>query len=189
MKELIAEGKLGKLLAGSIEFRDTFPDLKESGWRLKPEVGGGGHLIDNISHRIDLFVDLFGDTSEITGIAVFSEETGAENSFSLSVKFRNGIIGTATGNVDNSLRVDRFQIIGTEAEIISDPLDGCSFVLRSRNGEETFSFEPYPAPHLGLVRHIEEVLSGDTENKAPGRGGAITDNIFDKAVRSSMQTP
>ncbi len=185
MKELIAEGRLGRLLAGSIEFRDTFPGIKESGWRLQPEVGGGGHLIDNISHRIDLFVDLFGDTDEIAGSAVYSDETGAEEALSLSVRFQNGIIGTATGNVDNSLRVDRFQIIGTEAEIVSDPLDGCSFVLRSREKEELFSFDPFPAPHLGLIQHIEKVLAEKGTNGSPGRDGLITDRIWDRSIRQT----
>ena len=100
LNKAIKEGKLGKLLWGSaktIWYRDE--EYFSNPWRGTWEHDGGGALINQSIHYIDLLVHLFGDAKSVSGKCrtllhkqIETEDLGVAN-----IEFANGTIGTIEG--------------------------------------------------------------------------------------------
>lgn len=131
-KELIEEGKIGRILSfracylhsGSVD-----PN-KPIGWKMEKSIGGGGVLFDIGSHVLDLMYYLLGDYASVFAKTEITynerpDKLGnlikieAEDAAFLTVKMRNGAIGTieaskiATGANDEL----RFEIHGDKGAI------------------------------------------------------------------------
>ena len=115
-------------------------------------------------------------------IALIVAGVRIEKAASMSIRFKNGALGSVTGDFDFHRGFDRFELIGSRGEIATNNLDGHSFTFRSGGSEEVFAFEPFPAPHMGLIRHIEDTLAGRDCNLFSGVSGAITDIALDRGL-------
>ena len=184
MRELIREGRIGKPVQAFIDISCPIRDYSPERWRNDPEIGGGGPFVDIGSHRLDVMAYLLGEAHSVCGVTTtFDRECRVEQAVSLSIRFKSGAQCTAVGDYYSGRHADRFTIIGTEATIESERLDGHAFVLKKGQHEEAFRFDPYPAPHLGLIRHVENVLLDGAPNETSGRAALVTEKILDAVVR------
>ena len=184
MAELIDAGRLGTLAAAQIDFAIAAPPTYDWGWRIDPPISGGGLFVDVVSHRIDLMIRLLGPPESARGLTATFGTTGAvEDVAAATIRFANGAVCSVQGDFASARTADRFVIAGTDAAIVADPLDGHAFTFTTADGTEDFRFDPYPAPHLGLIRHIERVLEGREPNGASGRQGLLTDIVIDEVLR------
>ena len=150
------------------------------GWRLQSDISGGGLFADIVSHRIDLMVYFLGEPVVVNGMAVkFDPASGVEEAAMLAVKFKSGALCNISGDFASSRRSDRFVIAGTKGCICTDRIDSHNFFISVGGNIEELAFSPDPAPHLGLIRHIERVLSGQKPNCSPGDEGMLTDSLLD----------
>ena len=184
MKELIGAGRIGMPVLAQIDFAQPPIPGHEWGWRLRPEISGGGLFVDVVTHRIDLMVHLMGEPETACGLSARPDPAGrVEEAASLAVEFRNGAICSISGDFASPRKADRFLIAGDKGVICSEHLDGQAFTLDAGGAVETFQFAPYSAPHVGLVRHIERVLRDHEGNQCPGEAGMCTDAILDMGLR------
>ncbi len=184
MKELIDSGRIGRPLTAQIDFAQPSAPGYDSGWRVQPEISGGGLFVDVVTHRIDLMVYLLGEPQEVCGLsATYDPSSPVEQAAALSVRFAEGALCSITGDFASVRSADRFVIAGSEGVIDAPRLDGHGFSLRSGAATEEFRFEPLSAPHLGLIRHIERVLAGREPNASPGAHGLLTDRILDEGLQ------
>lgn len=185
MRELLADGRIGTLVHGQIDF--AMPPLADYDWRwrVKPEISGGGLFVDVVTHRIDLMVHLLGEPTFACGTrSIFSPGGNVEDVATLGVRFASGAQCSVVGDFHSHRSADRFVLAGTQGTIHTDRLDGHAFNLTRGDMCEQFAFAPLPAPHVGLVRHIERVLAGAEANDCSGRDGRSTDLILDWGLRS-----
>ena len=188
MKELIDSGRIGRPTTALIEYaQPPAPNTPwGGGWRVQPEISGGGLFVDVVSHRIDLMIYLLGQPDKVCGLtALVDPSTGAEQAASLSVRFAGGALCSVSGDFASNRSADRFVIAGTDGTIESPRLDGHAFNLITGQSVEQFSFNPLPAPHLGLVRHIEDVLAHRRPSAASGEQGLLTDLVLDHGLRTA----
>lgn len=189
MRKLIREGRIGRPVQAFVDIAHG-PPANTNIWRFDPEISGGGLFVDTGSHRVDVIVSLLGEVDEVCGVATtFDPECRVEQAVSLCLRFRSGAQCVVTGDFYSRRRADRLEIIGTEGKVFAERLGEHAFVLQSGEARETFSFDPYPAPHLGLIRHIEEVLLDGKTNESSGRDGLITEKVLDAAVRRFLFFP
>lgn len=185
MAELISDGAIGDLIHVKVEFAQAYRQGFDWGWRTQPDVSGGGLFADLLSHRIDLAISFLGEPQSVAGERrkVYPDSI-PEDLVSLVIGFQSGAQATVIGNFATSMNLDRFVLTGTHGEIATDSLDGHAFTLR-RSGKqpESMSFDRFPAPHLGLVRHIEQALASGRVNGVAGSEGVWTDWILDEGVR------
>jgi len=180
MKRMIEAGKIGRPLLAQIDFEQPMPADGDIGWRGDPQVSGGGLAADVVAHRLDLLDYLFGPPVDIAGHSTRSTRNLAvEGAAVASVRSESGTLWSVRGAFDGARHLDRFRIVGTEGEIDANPLDGHAFTTRIGDDVQQHRSEKDPAPHLGLIRHIEQVLAGRTENAASGRAGMQTDRVLD----------
>ena len=185
MKEIVDSGRIGTVVHGQIDF--GLPQLEgyDWGWRIDPAIAGGGLFVDVVTHRIDLMVHLLGEPTSACGVcSTFAPEGKVEDVATLSVRFASGAQCGVVGDFHSQRAADRFVLAGTEGTIHTERLDGHAFSLTVDDKCEQLAFEPLPAPHLGLVRHIERVLAGSEANCCSGRDGRLTDLILDWGLRS-----
>jgi len=189
MKELIDGGSIGRPLQGQIDF--AMPPLPgyDWGWRIKPEISGGGLFVDMVSHRIDLMVYLLGEPAETHGLrAETNPASSAEEVISLSTRFKSGAVCSISGNFASPRKADRFLIAGTKGVLCAESLDSQTFTFTTEENTKEYPFQRDPAPHKGLIQHIEKVVFGQVDNQCSGHAGLYTDLILDGGLKTAAKT-
>jgi predicted dehydrogenase len=93
--QIIASGRLGALVAASVVWATRKPDeYFNTVWRTQP---GGGPLLINAIHEIDMLRHLCGEIDQVSGIKSNAMRGFAvEDSAALLLQFANGCLGTLT---------------------------------------------------------------------------------------------
>lgn len=92
-KELLDKGSLGNLLTFRLLF-GGYMDMADT-WHVKKELSGGGVIMDNGPHAIDLIRYLFGDVASVSAEARDAQGIGVEDTAKLNFILKNGLTGTA----------------------------------------------------------------------------------------------
>ncbi len=112
-KEIIKSNALGNLIMfnGTIYVSQLFKQGK--GWRYEKDKSGGGVLMMQGSHLIDLILWYFGDVESVSGFVRnwYSKET--EDFAHCLFKFKSGL----TGWMDSSWSVRNHRLVETKIEI------------------------------------------------------------------------
>lgn len=92
-KQLIEEGKLGRLAMFRNRFSGLFAGVEDR-WFSNPEVAGGGTMLDTAIHAIDLFRYLAGDIQSVSGeTGTFLPGLKVEDSAVVSLRSASGVLG------------------------------------------------------------------------------------------------
>jgi predicted dehydrogenase len=162
LNKAIGEGKLGKVTSGISE--STFWRSQEyydsGGWRGTWELDGGGALMNQGVHALDLIVWMLGEPVEVSAYfdVLAHERIEVEDTLSATVKFANGAIGTITATTAAYPgRTVRLSINGTEgvAVIESETLQ----YLHTRSGENGTS---------DSANHVDQAPEAFGENSIHG---------------------
>ncbi|MHC1694854.1 MAG: Gfo/Idh/MocA family protein [Eubacteriales bacterium] len=95
MKSFLSSGKAGRILGAKASvtwFRDA-DYYTSSGWRGKMTTEGGGVLINQAIHTLDLLLWLLGDVEEIDGkvsTRLYNKDIDVENSADVLLSFKGG---------------------------------------------------------------------------------------------------
>lgn len=92
LKELIEKGSLGDI----INFRLMFGGYMDMAgtWYSKKELAGGGIIMDNAPHAIDLIRYLFGEIETISAQKKNYQNLEVEDTAKITLNLKNGITGT-----------------------------------------------------------------------------------------------
>ena len=115
VKELLGSGRIGQLRSVSIRNEQPAPvgEADNGGWRLNPEISGGGYFVDLGSH-IHLLDWLLGPVTYAAGIATNrGAHYPAEDLVTGVFTFRSGVAGTGVWNYDSFQHQDQIEITGT----------------------------------------------------------------------------
>ena len=134
-KELIDEGKLGRILSFSGEYlHNSCTDVnRPAGWKQNRDLCGGGVLFDLGSHIIDLIYMLCGEFESVYGVPQIAFptragsngdqwQTNADEAFYLTAKLKCGAIGTITAS-----------------KLVHGANDDLSFAIHGEKGSIKFS--------------------------------------------------
>jgi UDP-N-acetyl-2-amino-2-deoxyglucuronate dehydrogenase len=122
LKQLIGEGKLGKpvMISGRVKWYRPPEYYNNSRWRGRRELDGGGALMNQGIHTVDLLIWLMGDVERVyarTTTALHDIEV--EDTAVATLEFANGALGTlevATSVYPGYQR--RLELTGSEGTII-----------------------------------------------------------------------
>ena len=121
IKEMLDEGKLGKLVMGRAQLTSWYPPI-EGAWRQEPTLGGGGSLIDMGSHCIDLLELFMGEVVEVscyTGNLV--QDYAVEDTAVALLRFKEGALGVIDNhfNIPDASSENRLEIYGSKGSILA----------------------------------------------------------------------
>lgn len=186
IKQAIDEGRLGKLMLGDALVKwYRAPEYYAPGsWRGTLKMDGGGALINQAIHTVDLLCWMMGPAESAFAMkaALRYPHIEAEDTLVGTVKFQNGALGVvqaATSAKPGFKR--RLEISGERGTVI---LDGDAISVWAIDGEDSNlgeaeqltdgSANPAAISNEGHRRQIEDMMHAVIENRAPmidGREG------------------
>lgn len=140
-RQLIDQGRIGRILliTGDVKWYRTQAYYDEGEWRGTWKLDGGGALMNQGIHTLDLLHWLGGGVASVharASIAAAHERIEVEDSIVLSLSFRNGAIGSL---VASTAAYDgfpvRIEVYGTEGSIL---LEGDNLKRVALRSGETF---------------------------------------------------
>ena len=137
MKEAIDSGRLGKIFLGTfaVKWYRTQEYYDNGGWRGTWDMDGGGSLMNQAIHTVDLMQWLMGDVECVTAnMGVFNHVIETEDMTASLIKFKNGASATfvSTTCAYPGLSTD-IQVYGTKGSI---EVDGDRLKLWRIEGED-----------------------------------------------------
>jgi len=146
VKTSIEDGKFGKMILGSLSMKYyRSPDYFSGSWRGTKKMDGGGALMNQGIHGIDMLCGLLGYPVSINGYAAtLYHDIEVEDTATASLVFPSGTLGTIDGSTAVSFaKPRRLELCGTRASvtIVEDILaasEGITLPCYSGSGYNSF---------------------------------------------------
>ncbi|MBE6695589.1 MAG: Gfo/Idh/MocA family oxidoreductase [Ruminococcaceae bacterium] len=121
VKQAVERGQLGKIILADIYMKyHRSAEYYNSSWRGTKAMDGGGALMNQGIHGIDLLQYIVGDVKSVMGCCrTLLHNIEVEDTASLTVEYANGAIGTIQGTTSvNPGYPRRIEIHGTEGSVV-----------------------------------------------------------------------
>ena len=182
VKELLDGGRIGQLRSVSIrnERPGHLDDDGRAGWRVDPQISGGGHFVDLGSHILDLLDWLLGPVTHAAGIA--RNRGGryrAEDLVTGVLSFASGVEGVGVWNYDSFQHHDQIEITGTAGALRFSCFSEEPLRLVTTRGVEQIE-APYPGVvQLPLIQTVVNALTGQGNSPSDGQSAMRTARVID----------
>ncbi len=125
IKALLDEGRLGPLQRFAWNMTSWYrPDVyyKVSSWRGTWPGEGGGLLINQCIHNLDVLQWLVGPPSEVFAVAGFGKyhEIDVEDEVTATLRFEDGLTGTVTASTGEAPGINQLDLVGDLATLRFD---------------------------------------------------------------------
>jgi len=122
IKELIDEGKLGRIVYMRAQLSCWYPRIKGA-WRQDPKLGGGGALIDMATHLYDLLAYFAGPVRRITALVdTLVQDYKSDDASTTLLQFASGAHGTVDCFycIPDEASRTRLEIYGSRGAILTE---------------------------------------------------------------------
>lgn len=187
LKGLIESGSLGKLILVSGRVKWYRPPEYYSGsrWRGKLDLDGGGALMNQGVHTVDLLLWLLGDVERVYARSLTAlHEIESEDTLVATLEFANGAIGTLEAATSVFPGYDRrVEITGSEGTIIVErdrivradlktPLpDGLQSSEQDTNPSSTSPIVSDVSGHKRILEDFLKAIATNSTVRCDGREG------------------
>jgi len=187
MQELLLNGAIGTPLAVSAVTATplAMQPGEEGYWRVIPDAGGGGALMDIGSHRINIFLHLFGEIADVKALCeTVAADYEAEDTALLLLKFQSGVTGTLQCHFGCD-DPDEFAVMGTRGRLLARPLNGDELIVET--GDERRIERHPPAENFcgPLVADFVSAILEDREPTVTGEEGRATNVVMERAYANA----
>ncbi|PAV31253.1 oxidoreductase [Virgibacillus profundi] len=177
-RKAIQEGKLGKLVLGDayLKYYRSPEYYKSAGWRGTWEIDGGGALMNQGIHGVDLIQWMVGDVDSVFAYAApLVRDVEVEDTSVIAVKYKNGSFGVIQGTTSvYPGQETRFEIHGEKGSIIFgdsgfkqwDFLDNDEEIPQVSNTEGGSS-DPKAISNKGHYIFVDDMIQAIKEDREP----------------------
>ena len=181
IKNLVASGELGKLIRMTWTITDWFRTqcyYDNGGWRGTWKGEGGGVLLNQCPHNLDLFTWIGGMPNEVIGVAEFGKHHNIEVEDEVTGLFRydNGMVGhfiTSTGEFPGS---NLLEIAGENGKIIFDGKE----ITYYRNVQSSIKYCEESKNRFGSIENWECKIPFSEETGSPHK--KVIENFCDSIL-------
>jgi predicted dehydrogenase len=178
-KKAIREGKLGKLVLADIylKYYRSQEYYDSAGWRGTWELDGGGALMNQGVHGIDLIEWMAGDVESVFARAgALVRNIEVEDTCVMVLKYKNGAYGVIEGTTSvYPAQETRFELHGENGSIIfSDSgiklwktLDENEKAPEIHSEKTGGSADPKDISNLGHIIQVDDIISAVLEDREP----------------------
>jgi predicted dehydrogenase len=192
IRELIQTGELGEIRRVNWIITNWFRTAAYyagSGWRATWAGEGGGVLLNQSPHNLDLLQWLFGMPARVRAFCRFGQyhQIEVEDDVTAYLEFGNGATGvfiTTTGEAPGTNRLEiagergkvvyeneRLTFIRNEVEMSSFSRQAKTGFEMPRNAEVDFSISGHGGQHVGILKNFAEAILDGAPLIAPGAEG------------------
>ncbi|WP_022886787.1 Gfo/Idh/MocA family protein [Glaciibacter superstes] len=180
IRTLIADGAIGQVRAvNSLRYQT----VSSRAWQNQAGLSAGGYFFDAACHTLDYLDSLFGQMTDIAGLATnHSPARAHEDTVAASYRFESGVIGSGTWCFDSDVDVDTTTVVGSEGTIsfsISAPEP--IHIVRGRRVEQISVDDP-PHVHQPLVQTIVDEVNGVGSCPSTGTTAMRTARVMDQIL-------
>lgn len=208
LKKLIDDGELGEIVRVNWIITDWYRTeayYSSGGWRATWKGEGGGALLNQCPHNIDLVQWLCGQPNRVRGFCQLGRYHNIEVEDNVTVFFEydsgaTGVFITSTGEHPGS---NRFEIAGTKGKIVLENgkiqftrNESCMLEF-SKNAKTGFAkpdvwnieipAEPAELPHAIVVQNFVDAILDKSPLLVPGAEGMNSVEIANAALYSSIK--
>ncbi|MBM4156365.1 MAG: Gfo/Idh/MocA family oxidoreductase [Lentisphaerae bacterium] len=208
LRDLLLRGRLGTLQRVTWILTDWFrPDAyyASAPWRGTWAGEGGGVLVNQCPHQLDLLGWLFGPPERVQAVCGFGRRHAieVEDEVTAVLEYPGGCTGTFITSTGEAPGTNRLEIAGTRGRAV---LEGSSLVVTTnatpsdeycRNGAELFgrpavqaaasTLEPAAAPHEAVIRNFVDAILGEVPPVAPLADGVRQVELANAMLYSAVR--
>jgi predicted dehydrogenase len=208
MREMILGGALGSLVRVSWINTDWFrPEAyyTSSEWRATWRGEGGGVLINQCLHNLDMLQWLVGMPSRVRGFCKHGRfhEIEVEDDVTAYFEWASGATGTFVSSTGEAPGTNRLEIAGTRGRLVLEngrllsTVNEVDAIVKCRSAEDPFAklvstsegilFENAALPHAAVLQNFVDVILDGGSLLAPGVEGINAVELANTIVYSSLQ--
>ena len=206
LRKLIAE-ELGKLVRINWIITDWFRTeayYASGGWRATWKGEGGGVLLNQCLHQLDMLQWLCGMPSKVRGFCQLGQfhDIEVEDSVTCYLEWANGATGVFISSTGESPGTNRFELIGTRGKVVLEnskltftrnDADMIEFSKTSKSGfakpevwNVDIPFETVANPHAVLMQSFVDAILDGTPLLASGYDGMGSVELANVLLYSSL---
>lgn len=190
-KEILDSGELGKLIFIRCRYGTTGRKGYENDWRMNPQISGGGQLIDQGQHTLDLFRWFGGDLIEVMGYTstLFWNIPVEDNVFAI-FKSKAGHMCSMHMSWTEWRNLFSFEVFGDKGYVKVEGLGGSYGKERIIQGkmdlDAPFSEKvtEFDGPDISFREEWRELANAVKENREPS--GNADDGLAALKITSSI---
>ena len=191
LKEAVAGGRFGRLTLGetTCKWWRTQAYYDEGGWKGTLALDGGGALMNQAIHNVDLLLWMMGDVSHVSGFTatLAHERIEVEDTAVACLRFRNGALGViqATTSVHPGLpktiaiHGDKGSAVIEQEDVLKwefEPVVSGDAEVKARFahkvGASGGSADPKAISHQGHARQLADFVQAIKDNRPPRVDGS-----------------
>lgn len=186
IKELLAQGEIGQPVLAQINAFEWFnPQVDDARyWLLRPELSGGGPMLDFGCHRIEVLLNIFGAVTDMQGTlrnALFEREV--EDTGIAVFQFAAGASGILTVTHAAHEAQDTLDIFGSRGSLHVAALNEGKLCVKTGDGVRVEAHPPAANLHQPLIADFTQAVLANREPKVNGEIGREVTRIEDHIYR------
>jgi predicted dehydrogenase len=207
IKKLIRGGDLGEIVRVNWINTDWFRSeayYASGAWRATWRGDGGGVLLNQCLHNLDMLAWLCGMPARVRGFCQFGRfhQIEVEDNVTAYMEWPNGATGVFVSSTGEAPGANRFEIVGTRGMLVLEngqlmftrnASDMIEFSKTAKQGfvkpeatTEQVPFENAAAPHATLMQNFVNAILDGEPLIAPGEDGIYTVELANAMVYSSL---
>ncbi len=207
IRSLLQSGELGTLQRINWINTDWFRTeayYASSGWRATWQGEGGGVLLNQCLHNLDVFCWLMGSPRRVRGFVQLGRwhDIEVEDEATAFLEFDGGASGLFVGSTGESPGTNRLELVGTRGRLVlenqrltlirneSDAVEWSKTTASGFTPPPVWNcdlpFENHPAPHAALMQNFVAAILEGAPLIAPGEAGLASVELANAIVYSSL---
>jgi predicted dehydrogenase len=207
IQKLIQSGEIGEVVRMSWIMTDWFRTeayYASGGWRATWKGEGGGVLLNQCLHNLDVMQWLLGMPAKVRGFCQLGKfhQIEVEDNVSAYLEYKNGATGTFVSSTGEAPGTNRFEIVGTRGKLVLErdklaftrnDADMLEFSKHSKVGfakpevwNVEIPFENANNPHAILVQNFVNAILDGEALIAPGEEGIHSVELANVILYSSL---
>jgi len=194
VKRLIDSGEIGEIYRAFMEacFFRTQAYFDRDAWRGKWATEGGGVLINQAIHDLDLFQWLLGKPVKIQGqIGTMYHDIEVEDLASAAILFENGAQGIFQASIIDPIRMRRLELCGEKGKIeLNREARWAVQIWDSSQEFEWFEIKPKTkkiSGHRAVIEDFAQAILSDREPLVNGEEGRTALEMVNAIILSSFE--
>jgi predicted dehydrogenase len=208
IRDLLASGRLGTLQRVSWLITDWFRTdayYSSGGWRATWKGEGGGVLLNQCLHNLDVLSWILGMPSAVRGFAQLGRwhAIEVEDQVTAYLEWAHGATGVFITSTGEAPGTNRLELAGSRGRLVlennrlvflENEADALEWSKTATVGfskpavrEEELPFENHPAPHAALMENFVAAIFDGAPLIAPGADGMHSVELANAIVFSSIQ--